>query len=168
MIPILQFPLCWSKSSQQDFLWKLPSIQTEMISAQFFWGKCASESYEKMQKITFSNLESAPYLKSGSMPWGHSYPIFDVLKLWICFKNKHPTPSIIPMTRCSSDTNEWNQYALGEDCSWKDKIKTNKSNNLQIERSDLVLNRVKMHKSICAMFISFILFRGGGPVLTER
>ena len=94
LIPILRFQvmhvwlcvfhcshrlLCWIKSRIRDFLWKLLSFHTEMISASHFilkWFQHNSseevyffeEGYENMQKNSnFKNFESTLCLTSGSM-----------------------------------------------------------------------------------------------------
>ena len=62
--------LCWIKSRTQDFLWKVSSFHTEMISAQFLWGSVIlrGELQRYAQYSNLKNFKSALYLTSGIMP----------------------------------------------------------------------------------------------------
>ena len=62
--------LCWIKSHVQDFLWKLLSFHTEIISTKFLWGSVLrrAELRKYAKNPNFDNFESALYLTSGSMP----------------------------------------------------------------------------------------------------
>ena len=62
--------LCWINSRVREFLWKLLSFHTEMISAQFLWGivLLRGELRKYTQKLNFENFESALYSTSVSMP----------------------------------------------------------------------------------------------------
>ena len=62
--------LCWIKSRTQNFLWKLLSFHTEMISAWFLWRSVLlrGELQKYAKNSHFENFESALYSISGSMP----------------------------------------------------------------------------------------------------
>ena len=62
--------LCWINSRVREFLWKLLSFHTEMISAWFLSGivLLRGELRKYTQKLNFENFESALYSTSVSMP----------------------------------------------------------------------------------------------------
>ena len=62
--------LCWIKPRFWDFLWKLFSFYTEMISAYFLLGSVLlrGELWKYAKNSNFDNFESALYSTSGSIP----------------------------------------------------------------------------------------------------
>ena len=61
--------LCCIKSRARDFLWKLLSFHTDMISALILWGGVLlrGELRKYAKNSNFKNFESALYSTSGSM-----------------------------------------------------------------------------------------------------
>ena len=52
--------LCWIKSRVRDFLWKLFSFHTEMISASFLWGSVLLRGELHMQKMQIFKIWERP------------------------------------------------------------------------------------------------------------
>ena len=68
--------LCWINSRVRDFLWKLLSFHTKMISTQFLWGIVflRGDLRKYAKNSNFENFESALYSTSVSMPLSLSNP----------------------------------------------------------------------------------------------
>ena len=62
--------LCYINSRVRDFLWKLLSFHTKMISALYLWWSVLlrGELRKYAKNSNFENFESALYSTSGSMP----------------------------------------------------------------------------------------------------
>ena len=90
---LLPWTTVLNKSCGQDFLWKLLSFHTEMISAKFLIGEMCflEESYKKMQKIQIFKILRVPSI------WNQGVCLLSHIKIW-CTSAKEVVKGILSFT----------------------------------------------------------------------